>query len=352
MKRMLALVVGMAVVAAGGCLETPAPPGPQGTSHPPAALRSSKTEQSAGSLPEATPKPLVQNHKPQSDFIGPPYRPLARDAAPQPDRAQPQTAETPPSPAVKPPAAAKPAKPPVRARNTEVATGSATAQAGRLTLAQLSRKYPQYFKLRGSSEEKAVALTFDDAPDNQYTAQILDVLRKYDVRATFFLIGSSAEKHPELVKRIVKEGHTVGNHSYNHQLFTRLSDDAFREQVQKTQQSLGRLAGYAPKLLRPPYGEISESQLLWAAEHGLLVVNWNIDSLDWKQLNQAQILSNVMDGIKPGSIVLQHSGGGPRQDLSGTVQALPRIIETLRSNGYRLVTVPELLRVPKQQSAK
>lgn len=350
MKRMLALIVGMAVAVAGGCLQTPAPPSPQGTPNPPAALRSNKAEPNAGSLPEGYPRPLVQTQEPQSDMTGPPYRPFVQDNAPQPDRPQPRTSEAPPSPAVQPPAAAKPTKPPVR--NAGTSTGSKTTQARRLTLSQLSRKYPQYFKLRGSSGEKQVALTFDDAPDSKYTAQILDVLREYDVKATFFLIGSSAEKHPELVKRIVKEGHTVGNHSYNHQLFTRLSDDAFREQVQKTQQSLNRLAGYAPKLLRPPYGEISESQLLWAAEHGLLVVNWNIDSLDWKQLNQAQILSNVMNSIKPGSIVLQHSGGGPRQDLSGTVKALPQIIETLRSQGYRLVTVPELLNVPKQQSAQ
>ncbi|MEK8132089.1 polysaccharide deacetylase family protein [Paenibacillus filicis] len=216
-----------------------------------------------------------------------------------------------------------------------------------LTLSQLARKYPEFLLLHGRSSNRQIALTFDDAPDATYTPQILDVLKAHKIRATFFLIGSQAEKHPAIVKRIVQEGHVIGNHSYSHPLFTKLSQDSFQQQITRSESILNPLIGYTPKLIRPPYGEISESQLLWASEHGYLVVNWNVDSLDWKQLSEAQVMRNILDHAKAGSIVLQHSGGGHSQNLSGTVQALPKVIEKLQGQGYRIVTLPELLRVTK-----
>lgn len=223
----------------------------------------------------------------------------------------------------------------------------ATSQSNQLTLSQLVRKYPDILRLKGSSGSNNVALTFDDAPDDTFTPQVLDILKKHQVRATFFLLGVQAAKHPEVVKRIVNEGHVIGNHSYNHKLFTKLSDDVFRDQVLDTQKVLRKLIGYSPKLLRPPYGEISESQLLWASDSGFTIVNWNVDSLDWKQLDAARVSSNILNHTHSGSIVLQHAGGGPGQNLSGTVNALPTVITTLKSRGYKLVTLPELLQVPK-----
>ncbi|MFC6231526.1 polysaccharide deacetylase family protein [Paenibacillus allorhizosphaerae] len=215
-------------------------------------------------------------------------------------------------------------------------------------MSQLVRKYPDRLRLHGSSRSNTVALTFDDAPDSTFTPQVLDILKKHNVRATFFLLGAQASKHPDVVKRIVREGHVIGNHSYNHKLFTKLSDDVFRDQVLDTQKVLKSLIGYTPKLLRPPYGEISESQLLWASDSGFTIVNWNVDSLDWKQLDASRVSSNILDHAHSGSIILQHSGGGPGQNLAGTVSALPTVIKTLKSRGYKLVTLPELLQVPKQ----
>lgn len=217
-----------------------------------------------------------------------------------------------------------------------------------LTLSQLVKKYPDLLLLKGPEASRQVALTFDDAPDKQYTPQVLNVLKQYNVRATFFILGSQAEQHPEIVKRIAREGHVIGNHSYNHKLFTKLSDESFKSQVLLTQASLKSLIGYSPRLIRPPFGEINENQLLWASMQGYRIVNWNVDSEDWKQLNREQVTNNILNHVKKGSIVLQHSGGGPGQNLSGTVEALPTVIQILQSRGYQLVTLPELLQVSKQ----
>lgn len=226
---------------------------------------------------------------------------------------------------------------------------SAAVQSKRLTLSQLVKMYPKLLRTSGTSSGKKIALTFDDAPDLKFTPQVLDILKKYHVQATFFILGVQAEKHPEIVKRIASEGHVIGNHSFSHRLFTKLDDEAFQHQIVRTQNTLQRLIGYNPKLIRPPYGEISENQLLWTSEHGYLVVNWNVDSMDWKELKEPQVTSNILKNIRSGSIVLQHSGGGASQDLSGTVRALPKIIERLQAQGYRLVTLPELLNVSKEK---
>ncbi|WP_419889080.1 polysaccharide deacetylase family protein [Paenibacillus xylanexedens] len=231
-------------------------------------------------------------------------------------------------------------------RPSESVSGSNSAEEEQLTLGQLRQKYADTFKTNGPSTKK-VALTFDDVPDPRFTPQVLDILKKYDVRATFFIVGSRAEKHPDLVKRIVKEGHMVGNHSYNHPEFSKLSMTAFRKQILHTGDIIQRLAGYTPKMIRPPYGDINEEQLRWAAKQHYSIVNWNVDSLDWKGLSKEQVKDNILSAVKPGSIVLQHAGGGVGSNLNGTIEALPEIIEELRNRGYELVTLDEMLGLPK-----
>jgi polysaccharide deacetylase family sporulation protein PdaB len=219
----------------------------------------------------------------------------------------------------------------------------------KLTLPQLRAKYPDAFRVSGASKERNIALTFDDGPDERFTPQVLDVLKAHGVKATFFLLGKKAEAHPAIVKRIVREGHVIGNHSYRHPLFTKITVDQFAQEVEQTEEVLNRLIGYKPKLLRPPYGEIDEEQLQWAKSRGYVIVNWNVDSLDWKNLGEQQVSGNILGHTKAGAIVLQHSAGGDSQDLSGTVKALPGIISKLREQGYGLVTVSELLHLPKQK---
>lgn len=218
-----------------------------------------------------------------------------------------------------------------------------------LTLAELHSKYPSTFILNGPSSKRQAALTFDDAPDARFTPQVLDMLKKYNVKATFFVMGNRAEAHPDIVRRIVAEGHVVGNHSYNHPNLVKLSDAEFRDQVQRTQQIISRIAGYTPAVFRPPYGNVNEGQIQWLASQHLKIVNWNVDSLDWKGLDAKQVSTNVLAHTGPGSIILQHAAGGHGENLNGTVQALPAIIEKLQADGIELVTVPELLGIPAQK---
>ncbi|MCY9694451.1 polysaccharide deacetylase family protein [Paenibacillus alginolyticus] len=225
--------------------------------------------------------------------------------------------------------------------------GQARISQKKLTLSQLVVKYPDTFKVRGSAQEKKVALTFDDGPDTRFTPKVLDALKASQVKATFFVLGSLANAHPDMIRRIVNEGHVIGNHSYSHANLPKLTVDKFQSQIMSTESVLQGLIGYAPKLIRPPYGAINEEQVRWIADHHYLIVNWNVDSLDWKSLNSDQVLNNIMQQTKPGSIILQHSGGADSQDLSGTVQAIGPLISKLKAAGYTFVTVPELLHVAK-----
>jgi polysaccharide deacetylase family sporulation protein PdaB len=218
-----------------------------------------------------------------------------------------------------------------------------------LSLADLRKKYPSVFVLNGPSSKRQVALTFDDGPDLEYTPQILDVLKKYNVQATFFVVGNRTKAHPEIVKRMVEEGHEVGSHSYNHPNLPELSPSDFRYQLKQADEILQPLIKYSPKLFRPPYGAIDEEQIKWLASQHYTIVNWNVDSLDWKGLSDDQVADNVLSNVSPGAIILQHSSGGKGEDLSGTVKALPRIIEQLQADDVQFVTVSKLLNIPRNK---
>ncbi|UFJ39848.1 polysaccharide deacetylase family protein [Brevibacillus humidisoli] len=216
-----------------------------------------------------------------------------------------------------------------------------------MTLADLHRKYPTTFRLSGAPVKRQVALTFDDGPDVVFTPRVLDVLKKHNVKATFFLVGKRVEAHPEVVKRMVREGHEVGNHSYSHANLPKLKPHPFHVEVLRTQDVIARHSGYRPKFIRPPYGAIEEEQIKWLASQGFTMVNWNVDSLDWKGLSADQVADNVLSNVAQGAIILQHSAGGHGEDLSGTIDALPKIIEKLKADGVSFVTVSQLLELPK-----
>lgn len=215
-----------------------------------------------------------------------------------------------------------------------------------LSLSQLIKKYPDTFRVRGP-HIKQVALTFDDVPDPRFTPKVLDVLKKEGVKATFFAVGTRSKKHPGLVARIKREGHAIGNHSYNHAQFNKLTLNEFRDQIERTNRILKSITGQEPRLIRPPYGEINEEQLRWARKNNYKIVNWNVDSLDWKGLSKDQVKENILSATGPGAIILQHAGGGVGSELQGTIEALPEVISELRSKGYTFVTLPEMLGVPE-----
>lgn len=210
-------------------------------------------------------------------------------------------------------------------------------------LIKLKNKYPNHFVFGGPPNHKWIALTFDDAPDSRYTDRILDILKEHQVRATFFVVGYRSEKMPATVRRMAKEGHAIGNHTYNHPFLPNLSQLSFQQQIEKTQRILEQILGEPPSIFRPPYGAITEEQLTWLIDQQMIIVNWNVDSQDWRGISSKEVFDNIFTDIGPGAIVLQHAGGGVSEDLSGTIQALPQIIRSLKEEGYSFVTIPELL---------
>ncbi|WP_055108027.1 polysaccharide deacetylase family protein [Paenibacillus ihumii] len=214
------------------------------------------------------------------------------------------------------------------------------------SLGELRRKYSETFKFSGP-RVKQIALTFDDVPDPRFTPQVLDILKIHGIKATFFVVGHRVEKHPDLLKRIYREGHQIGNHSYSHPLFKNKSVNEFQREILQTERIIYQTIGIKPRYIRPPYGEINEAQLKWAKKEGYRIINWNVDSLDWKGLNKDKVKQNILKSVGPGSIVLQHAGGGHGSDLTGTIKALPEIILSLKKRGYQFVTVPELLQAGK-----
>jgi peptidoglycan-N-acetylglucosamine deacetylase len=193
---------------------------------------------------------------------------------------------------------------------------------------------PLSLYFNGSRSKREVALTFDDGP-SAFTPQIMAVLEKARVPATFFCIGSEAAADPAAVAALRGAGFEVENHSWDHPKLTRLSPEAIAGEISRTDQVLG-----GATYLRPPYG--SYNTAVWDAAHslGLQIVLWNVDTLDWKYRNAGSILYHLKSEVRPGSIILMHDGGGNR---SATVAALPQVIAWLKSQGYALETVKQLL---------
>ncbi|MEK3724396.1 polysaccharide deacetylase family protein [Paenibacillus sp. FSL H8-0034] len=193
-----------------------------------------------------------------------------------------------------------------------------------------------------SNQKKVVALTFDDGPDSKYTDQILNLLKKQNITATFFVIGEHAAAHKDVMKRIISAGHEIGNHSWSHSDLTKLDERQLEAEIDKTDEIIQSLTNQPTTLLRPPYGALSQ-QVVEYAEKSHKIVNWSVDSRDWEGISTERILQNIKKEVKPGAIILQHSAGGKNGNLSNTVQALPQIIAYLKEHGYQFVTVSNLI---------
>lgn len=191
----------------------------------------------------------------------------------------------------------------------------------------------------GPTNQKLVALTFDDGPDDKYTPLVLDLLKEYQVKATFFVIGKNVENLPSVTLRITDEGHEIANHTWDHQRLTLLSEQEIQNEIIKTNKIIESVTGVSPTLVRPPFGDINNSGKIAINKLGNKIVNWSVDTRDWSGLSVDGILSNVKTEISPGGIILMHSGGGKRDN---TVSSLPQIIETLQKEGYQFVTLTEL----------
>jgi peptidoglycan-N-acetylglucosamine deacetylase len=183
---------------------------------------------------------------------------------------------------------------------------------------------------------KYVVLTFDDGPDIEYTPKVLDILEKYDAKATFFEIGQNVQKHPELTKRIHAAGHSVENHTWSHPDLRKLSTTAFQQQIRSTDQVIRAQIGSTPGCLRPPYGGVSAAVRQRAKALGKDLVVWTVDSRDWTKPGTTAIVQRVLKNVHSGSVILMHDGGGNR---SQTVAALPTILKTLKAQGYGFRTL-------------
>jgi len=191
--------------------------------------------------------------------------------------------------------------------------------------------------------EKLVALTFDDGPEAYYTPMILDILKEKGVPATFFVVGRQITAFPEMMKRIVEEGHGIGNHTWHHPDLRKNWSAYVKAEIQSTQQEMQKVVGRKPDLFRPPFGSITKADIALLNELGMRNLMWSVDTLDWSGLSADAILEIVHRDISPGGIILQHNFQSNARILDGTVEALPRIIDDLREQGYKFVTVQTLL---------
>ncbi len=193
------------------------------------------------------------------------------------------------------------------------------------------------FSIEGiDPDDKVVALTFDDGPNPSTTGQILDALEQYGGVATFFLLGQLAEEYPETVQRIYESGNEIGNHSYDHADFKQISTDAMMDEVDSTNQIIYDIVGARPIIVRPPYGNITDSM---AEEIGRACILWTVDPEDWKYKDTEIDYDNVMSVVRDGDIVLMHDIYQP------TADAAVRIIRDLTDQGYKLVTVTQLMQI-------
>ncbi|GGM18601.1 hypothetical protein GCM10011351_00500 [Paraliobacillus quinghaiensis] len=208
----------------------------------------------------------------------------------------------------------------------------------------LQQQYPDTLVLSGNETEKKVALTFDDGPDPRFTPQILDVLKENDIKATFFVMGARAEAYPDIVKRIIDEGHIIGNHTYWHPNLVEQADvTTLVNELKKTEDTLANLIDYQTKLFRAPYGFLYNELVEKLKDLSYSVVGWSVDSLDWQEQAPEIITYNVLNNIHPGAIILMHDGAAWEGDRTNTIKSLRQIIPAIKEQGMEFVTVPELV---------
>ncbi|QJA08879.1 polysaccharide deacetylase family protein [Romboutsia sp. CE17] len=198
----------------------------------------------------------------------------------------------------------------------------------------------EVFIKNGSREKKLIALTFDDGPHPKETDKVLDVLNKYNIKATFFIAGKHAKWYTNPLIRASKEGHEIGNHTFNHPDISNLSLSQIEEEIVKCEDTLVEITGKKPTLFRPPYGSYKRSDLEEVAKkHDYKIILWTtIDARDWENPPASTIASTIIDKAKNGDIILLHDYA-----TNNTVEALDRIIPAMQKRGFQFVTVSELL---------
>jgi len=195
----------------------------------------------------------------------------------------------------------------------------------------------------GPSSQPYVAMTFDDGPHPQNTPRLLNMLRDRNIKATFYVIGGNVDRHPHIVRRIVAEGHEIGNHTYTHRKLTSLGAGDVRTEMSKTQAAIVRAAGVKPRTMRPPYGALRVDQRNTIfSEFGYPTIMWSVDPQDWKRPGPSVVCSRILANSGNGSIILAHDLHKP------TVDAMPRTFDGLLGKGFKFITVSQMLALKGQ----
>ena len=202
------------------------------------------------------------------------------------------------------------------------------------TLAESNRKLPVYAVDRNDNK---IAISFDAAWGADKTRQIVDILVKYDVKATFFLVGFWIDKYKDEVKYIHDNGMEIGNHSLNHLKMSTIDKATINKEITGVNTKIKDIIGIEPKVFRPPFGDYNNALIESVNELGMMPIQWDVDSLDWKGLSSGQLSKRIFDRVKSGSIILCHNNS------DHIVEALPMIILNLKNKGYEFVTMSELV---------
>lgn len=225
------------------------------------------------------------------------------------------------------------------AGSTETRKGRVSGETADVTTKEAQDCVVYLHNVKPDDGQKLVALTFDDGP-SEYTQQYLDILAKYNAKATFFMLGTEIQAYPDQAKAVAEAGCQVASHTNRHQQLTKLDEAGLQAELSDTFEDIKDITGVETTFMRPPYGDFTEGA--WLRSGGLMSASiiWNQDSKDWARPGADQIVANSLAGVQPGSIILMHDGGG---DRSQDVEALPQIIEQLQAQGYRLVTINDLI---------
>ena len=196
-------------------------------------------------------------------------------------------------------------------------------------------------------EAPYIAITFDDGPHGTLTPKLLDMLATRKLKATFFVVGECVAEFPEIVKRAAREGHEIANHSWSHPDLRKMSDEAVRAQLQRTDDAIKAATGVRPTLMRPPYGSITPRQKSWIHDTlGYKTIIWDVDPFDWKRPGPGVVRDRIVNQSKPGSIILAH-------DIhAATVEAMPATLDQLQAKGFKFATVSELLAMARPAPPK